>query len=163
MNELERTLTGDSAAAPPAEVLKGIGDELVHREIAGAPRTIYAELWHITYWLEMTLDWVDGRETAYPEDPTLASFPSKADVERESWAEVVRRFFAGIEKAAAITRDAARMEVVVRCTSPAGAPVRTMTVREQLESLTAHDAYHFGRIVLMRQMLGAWPPVEVQA
>jgi uncharacterized damage-inducible protein DinB len=158
MNELESTLTGDSAAAPPARILNGVGDELAHREIAGVPRTIYGELWHIAYWLEMTLDWVDGRETAYPEDPTLASFPSRADVERESWEQLCRRFFAGIEKAAALTGDAARMEVVVRCPSPAGAPVRTMTVREQLESLTAHDAYHFGRIVLMRQIVGAWPP-----
>ena len=158
MNELERTLTGDSAAAPPNEVLKGISDELAHREVAGVPRTIYAELWHITYWLEMTLDWVNGRETAYPADPALTSFPAKSDVKREGWNELRERFFAGIEKAAAITRDAAKMEVVVRCPSPAGAPVRVMTVREQLESLTAHDAYHFGRIVLTRQILGSWPP-----
>jgi hypothetical protein len=31
---------------------------------------------------------------------------------------------------------------------------RMMTVREQLESLGAHNAYHFGRIVLLRQLLG---------
>jgi hypothetical protein len=31
-------------------------------------------------------------------------------------------------------------------------------VREQLESFAAHNAYHFGRIVLLRQMLGSWPP-----
>ena len=49
---------------------------------------------------------------------------------------------------------------VVRCPSPPGAPVRTMTVREQLESLAAHNAYHFGRIVLMRQIAGAWPPAS---
>ena len=158
MNELERTLTGDSAAAPPHEILKGISDALAHREIGGSPRAIYAELWHITYWLEMTLDWVNGRETPYPENPTRTSFPAKADVESESWEKLCGRFFNGIEKAAAITRDAAKMEAVVRCPSPAGAPVRVMTVREQLESLTAHDAYHFGRIVLMRQILGSWPP-----
>jgi hypothetical protein len=33
-----------------------------------------------------------------------------------------------------------------------------MTVREQLESLGAHNAYHFGRIVLLRQLMGLWPP-----
>jgi len=35
-----------------------------------------------------------------------------------------------------------------------------MTVREQLESLVAHNAYHFGRIVLLRQLLRSWPPVS---
>jgi hypothetical protein len=33
-----------------------------------------------------------------------------------------------------------------------------MTVLEQLENLAAHNAYHLGRIVLLRQLLGAWPP-----
>ena len=33
-----------------------------------------------------------------------------------------------------------------------------MTVGEQLVSLAAHDSYHFGRIVVLRQMLGVWPP-----
>jgi len=35
-----------------------------------------------------------------------------------------------------------------------------MTIREQLESLAAHNAYHFGRIVLLRQLAGAWPPAS---
>jgi len=33
-----------------------------------------------------------------------------------------------------------------------------MTVEEQLISLAAHNAYHLGRIVLLRQLAGAWPP-----
>ena len=32
------------------------------------------------------------------------------------------------------------------------------TVREQLESVAGHNAYHFGRMVLLRQLLGFWPP-----
>jgi hypothetical protein len=33
-----------------------------------------------------------------------------------------------------------------------------MTVREQLENLAAHNAYHLGRVVLLRQLHNAWPP-----
>lgn len=33
---------------------------------------------------------------------------------------------------------------------------RTMLVREQLEFIAAHNAYHLGRIVLLRQLFGAW-------
>jgi hypothetical protein len=33
-----------------------------------------------------------------------------------------------------------------------------MTVREQLESFAAHNAYHLGRVVLLRQLMGSWPP-----
>jgi hypothetical protein len=33
-----------------------------------------------------------------------------------------------------------------------------MRGREMLLRGAAHDSYHFGRIVLLRQMCGAWPP-----
>ncbi len=81
-------------------------------------------------------------------------------IDAENWNLLRSRFFAGLVQAASATRDVEKLEQVIRCPSPPGAPVRTMTVREQLESLTAHNAYHFGRIVLMRQICGAWPPAS---
>ncbi len=35
-----------------------------------------------------------------------------------------------------------------------------MSELEQLENLAAHNAYHFGRIVLLRRLLGIWPPAS---
>jgi len=70
-----------------------------------------------------------------------------------------RRFLTGADEAAAIAdRDAEQVQAVVRCPSPPSKPARRMTVREQLESLAAHNAYHLGRVVLLRQILGNWPP-----
>jgi hypothetical protein len=80
------------------------------------------------------------------------------DAEREYWGQLCERFLAGARRAADAAKDVARLNVEVRCTSRPGEPVRVMTVREQLESLAAHNGYHFGRIVLLRQLLGAWPP-----
>jgi uncharacterized damage-inducible protein DinB len=157
MNELENALVGDSYAAPPAHILEGLGDDLVHRAATGAPHTIYQELWHFAYWQQITLDWIDGIETPYPEQPSCG-FPTQAEVDDESWAQLCRRFFDGSRKAAALTHVAEKLEQVIRCPSRPGAPVRTMSVREQLESLAAHNAYHFGRIVLLRQLNKAWPP-----
>jgi len=159
MDELERVLIGNSAAAPAAHIVEGISDDLAHRQIAGAPRTIYEELWHVAYWLQVTLEWIDGNETPYPEHAS-EGFPSAADIEKESWPDLCQRFLKGLGLAGATIRDPAKLARVVRCPSPPGAPVRTMTVREQLESLAAHNAYHFGRIVLMRQTCGAWPPAS---
>jgi uncharacterized damage-inducible protein DinB len=157
MNELESALVGESAHVAPERILEGLDDEVVHREIAGAPHTIYQELWHICFWLRMTLDWVNGVETQYPLRPADA-FPGRVETEREGWEALCARFFEGIREAGEIVLDSARLNVPVRCPSRPGAPVRTMTVREQLESLAAHDSYHFGRIVLLRQMCGVWPP-----
>jgi uncharacterized damage-inducible protein DinB len=159
MNELERSLVSNSAAAPPAHILGDLPVGLAHREVAGAPRTIYEELWHIAFWQQMTLDWIDGVESPYPEH-AAEGFPTAQAITRESWDALRDRFFDGVMKAAAATRDATKLEQVIQCPSPPGSPVRTMTVREQLESLTAHNAYHFGRIVLLRQICGAWPPAS---
>jgi uncharacterized damage-inducible protein DinB len=157
MNELEQVLMGDSAHTPPALILEGLGSEAAHRNFAGAPRTIYEELWHIAFWQQITLDWVRGIETPYPVHAS-DGFPTADDAAREDWDQLRQRFFTTNKEAAAAALDTGRLDVEVRCPSRPGMPLRTMTVREQLESLGAHNAYHFGRIVLLRQLQGLWPP-----
>jgi uncharacterized damage-inducible protein DinB len=159
LNELERALTGDSAHTPPSHILEGISDDLAHKEIPGATRTIYCELWHISFWQQITLDWIHGTETPCPEHASLG-FPSPQEIAREPWLELCARFFIGNHRAGAAAADTSRLDQPISCPSPAGQPPRTMTVREQLESLAAHNAYHFGRIVLLRQLNGSWPPAS---
>ncbi len=157
MNELELTLVGDSYAAPPAHILEGLSQELAHRVPPGAPHSIYEELWHIAFWQQLTLDWISGVEKPYPASPA-DGFPIALDAEHEYWDELCERFLSSAREAAGITRDFNRLDQPVRCPSRPGQPLRVMTVREQLESLGAHNAYHLGRIVLLRQLLGEWPP-----
>ena len=157
MNELERALIGDSAAAPAAHILEGLEDGLVHHGVENAPHTIYEELWHLAFWQQVTLDWISGVETPYPAKPSNG-FPVKPYTER--WEQLRERFLQGTEEAATAARDTRRLDVAVRCPSRPGAPIRTMTVREQLESLAAHNSYHLGRIVLLRQLNRAWPPAS---
>jgi uncharacterized damage-inducible protein DinB len=157
MNELEQVLIGDSAHTQPATILEGLPSDAAHRHVAGAPHTIYQELWHIAFWQQVTLDWVRGIETPFPVHAS-AGFPTAEDLERESWDQLRQRFLSTSKEAAAAARDAGRLETEIRCPSRPGAPVRVMTVREQFESLGAHNAYHFGRIVLLRQLQGLWPP-----
>jgi len=157
MSELFEVLTGDSAHTAPAILLEGLGSEAAHQAVAGSPRTIYEELWHIAFWQQVTLDWVREIETPYPIH-AADGFPTEAEAAGESWHELRKRFFAGNREAGAVAMDSEHLYVEVVCPSRPGMPVRVMTVREQLESLGAHNAYHFGRIVLLRQMQGLWPP-----
>jgi len=157
MTELEQVLIGDSAAAPPSRILESLPPELANRKPVGAPHSIYEELWHIVFWQQMTLDWITGVETPYPASP-LDGFPTVLDAERETWNQLRVRFFEGAQQAAAAAANTAQLDTPVRCPSRPAEPVRIMTVREQLESLGAHNHYHFGRIVLLRQIQGSWPP-----
>jgi uncharacterized damage-inducible protein DinB len=157
MNELAQALMGDSAAAPPSHILEGITEKLAHHAVLLAPHTIYEELWHVTFWQQVTLDWVNGIETPFPVHAS-AGFPGKED--RDPWDHLCRRFFEGLEQAATVAGDEKRLANQIRCPSRPGNPARLMTVREQLESLAAHNAYHFGRVVLLRQLCRAWPPAS---
>jgi uncharacterized damage-inducible protein DinB len=161
MDELAQALIAESYAAPPAHILEGLTDDLAHRELTNAPHTIYAELWHLAFWQQITLDWIAGKETPYPAKPT-DGFPSKPHTEpwQESWDQLRQRFLQAAEQAATAAQDSARLDHLVRCPSRPGAPTRTMSVRDQLISLATHNAYHLGRIVLLRQLLQAWPPAS---
>jgi len=157
MTELEQILIGDSAHTSPAIILEALSSESAHRAIPGAPHTIYEELWHIAFWQQITLDWVAGVETPFPKHAS-DGFPSESQAAKEDWNQLRQRFFHGNREATAAAADAERLDRPILCPSRPGAPDRVMTVREQLESLGAHNAYHFGRIVLLRQLQGAWPP-----
>jgi uncharacterized damage-inducible protein DinB len=157
VTELEEVLIAESYAAAPAVILESLNDDVAHRLPPGAPHSIYEEVWHMAFWQQITLDWIDGIETPYPANPR-DGFPTVLDAEREAWIELRIRFLRGAEQAAAAARAPARLETPVRCPSRPGQPVRVMSVRDQLESLGAHNAYHLGRIVLLRQLAGVWPP-----
>jgi uncharacterized damage-inducible protein DinB len=157
MNELAEALTGESAHAAPSHILQALPDECVHRAVPGATHTIYQELWHLAFWQQMTLDWISDVETPYPAKPT-DPFPSEAQAAAEPWPELCKRFLEGAKRAAEAASDTGRLDVMVRCPSRPGHAVRLMSVRDQLISLAAHNAYHFGRVVVLRQILGTWPP-----
>jgi uncharacterized damage-inducible protein DinB len=155
MNELARTLIGNSAFAPPKNILQAMPEPLAHQKPSYAPHSIYDEVWHMAYWQDISLDWVQGKPTPVPEH-AAGGFPSNTS---ESWDDLSDRFLAGTQNAAAIANDTERLDIEVSCPT-IGALDRTMTVREQLESLAAHNAYHLGRVVLLRQLLNNWPPPD---
>jgi uncharacterized damage-inducible protein DinB len=161
MNELARALIGSSAAAPPKNILQAIPEVAAHQKpvatAGSAPHSIYDEVWHMAYWQGISLDWIQGKPTIAAKQAS-DGFPIHRN---ESWDDLRTRFLAGTQNAAAIANDTERLEVVVQCPSPSAhdRPV-DMTVREQLESLAAHNAYHLGRIVLLRQLLNNWPPPD---
>ena len=156
MTELAHALIGTSAFAAPAGILEDIPESQAHvRPMAAGsvPHSIYAEVWHMAYWQDISLDWVQGKPTPVPEH-AAGGFPSNTE---EPWHSVRARFLAGTQTAAALADDPARQNVSVACPTFGNAN-RTMTVREQLISLAAHNAYHLGRIVLLRQLQNNWPP-----
>jgi uncharacterized damage-inducible protein DinB len=159
MNELARALISTSAFAPPKNILQALSEAVAREKpasaLGAATHSIYEEVWHMAYWQEISLDWIEGKPTAVPIHAS-EGFPSDTS---EPWDSVRDRFLAGTQNAAAIANDIDRLGVIVECPN-FDAPDRTMTIHDQLVSLAAHNAYHLGRIVLLRQLLGTWPPPD---
>ena len=156
MNELQKILIADGVGAPPSHVLEAMDDELVHRSVLGAPHSIYEGVWHLAFWLELSLDWIAGRLTPYPEHAS-EGFPS---TRTEPWERLRERFLHGLETAAALAGNPAKLSLPIVCPSRAPNEWRSMPALEQIEGIATHNAYHLGRIVLLRQLLGSWPPLS---
>src|SRR5271170_2339461 len=82
VNELERTLIANGVGAPPAHVLEAIDEKIAHRRYAGAPHSIYEEVWHLAFWQQLSLDWIAGKATPYPAHAS-DGFPTSFD---EAWS-----------------------------------------------------------------------------
>jgi len=157
MTELAQAIIGDSAAAPAAHILEGLTEDLVHRAIPNLPHTIYQEVWHLAFWQQVTLDWVAGIETPFPAKPS-DGFPPPNNP--EPWSQLRQRFLDTGQQAATVAGDTAKLDNLIRCPSRPGNPVRIMSIRDQLISLAAHNSYHLGRVVVLRQLHQAWPPAS---
>ena len=153
-DELAEALIGTSAHTAPAALLSGLPGELARRRVPGAPHTVHEEIWHIAFWTEVSLDWIAGHPTPFPAD---AGAPFAADT-GESVDALRERLMLGLGRAAALAGDALLLGREGVCPSRPGEAARRMTAGEQMISMAAHNSYHFGRIVLLRQLLGAWPP-----
>ena len=77
--------------------------------------------------------------------------PVEAPEHEDQWHELVRVFLVGARAAAALGQEPARLAVEI-------APGVSMA--DELNSVAVHNAYHFGKIVALRQRIGAWPPEE---
>ena len=138
MNNLEHLfLVGEFP--PRAHLLSGLTLEQVTLCPDGASHSIYEELWHLVLYQQSIL--VPG------EQPAGDFYPSSPPEHEHQWHDLVRVFLEGARAAAALGPDRLAVEV------EPGA-----TLADELNSVAVHSAYHFGKIVALRQRIGAWPP-----
>ena len=136
-------LTGEFRAR--ADLLSGLTLEQVTLRPAGASHSIYEELWHAATIQRCVVE----RDKAL--DALLrggANYPSAApDHERQSH-DLVQQFLEGAQAAVAWAQAPDRLAVEAE---------PGVTMADELHSVAVHNAYHLGKIVALRQRIGAWP------
>ena len=147
MTPLQQVLVAKAAFAEPASILRGIPLELATVRPHGLPHSLYEELWHIDYWLQFSWALVRGEHPAMPAHSSGA-WPTDKDLLYEvSWQTLLDRVHEGLSALAALAQDEVELARAFR-------PDRT--VEGELTVVAAHNAYHFGRMVMLRQLLGIW-------
>lgn len=123
-----------------SRLLSGLTLEQVTRRPDGASHSIYEELWHVVAYQQSIV---------VPEEPLREVYPSAAPEHEDQWQDLVRLFLEGARAAVAFGRTPDRL---------AGKLASGEILGDELQSVAVHNAYHLGKIVALRQQIGAWPP-----
>jgi uncharacterized damage-inducible protein DinB len=111
----------------------------------GASHSIYEELWHVVAYQQTIV--ASG-------DPAGDRYPRTKPGDERQWHELVQTFLEGARAAVALGRAPERLAAEVE---------PGVTLADELNSVAIHNAYHLGKIVALRQRIGAWPPAGAPA
>ncbi len=140
-------LEGRSAHVAIPAVLDGLDWQLAGRIVPDAPYTIFQELNHMIYWLEYFLQWASGPKPVLPDGAKVGWPGPAAPASARDWDDAKGRFLEGFQA----MQDRAREGELL-------APVEKGVLLLVVQAAALHNSYHAGQIVLLRRMLGAWPP-----
>jgi uncharacterized damage-inducible protein DinB len=120
------------------------------------PHSIAEELWHIVFWQDLLLRWARLEQLPYPQRAHLG-WRSLDGPDETEWRNLVARFETGLAEATRLagTEGLAERPSTMPGPEPDGDP---STLLDVLTNIAVHNAYHLGRIVVLRQILGIWPP-----
>ena len=131
-------LTGEFP--PRAKLLSGLTLEQVTLRPEGASHSIYEELWHAAGY---------QRSIVKSEPDTGEHYPSAVPEHEQQWHDLVQQFLEGAQAAVALAQAPDRLAMEIE---------PGVTMADELHSVAVHNAYHLGKIVALRQRIGAWPP-----
>ena len=152
---LEKTaaqaLSGEGAHVVGEDVLEGLDWEVAGTRPEGAPYSIFQLLNHIIYWQAWAVMWLDGEDPPLPEH-AAGSWPGDTSpTGLEDWEQATARFGTLRDE---LRRRVGEMDLVSLRVSVGS----EKSVLGMLQTIGSHDSYHLGQVVLLRRMLGAWPP-----
>lgn len=132
---------------PFSRALDGLSPEDALKRPAGAPYSVAEVVAHLVFWLERSLRFVDGERPSKVEH-AADGWPA---VTADDWSSLVERLLGALERVKTISHDDDELRRPVM-------PGRDRTVGQTLVSHYLHDVHHLGQIILLRRMVGAWPP-----
>jgi uncharacterized damage-inducible protein DinB len=144
---MSNALSGKGAHVATPNIFAGVDWKTAGKSPAGVPHSIFQLLWHLSYWQDWAVEWLGGGNPAIPKH-AAASWPAKpAPANAREWQRAVRGFRRELDR---LARESRRANLL----STRGRHSRL----GMLHAIASHNSYHAGQVVVLRQMLGKWPP-----
>jgi hypothetical protein len=154
MNPLRELLRGKNAHIDPMEVVEDLPWELAGRRVTHLPHTIWQQVGHENFWMDFELKCIEGPELPIPEHAAMSWPAADGPSDDIAWQHEL----------AFLRTNLAQLEALAEAKASTLARVvhakNGHTVESMLLLLAAHNSYHTGQIVQLRQLLGAWPPAR---
>lgn len=142
-----RALSGKGAHVATKDVFSGVAWQAAGSKPRGVSHSLYQLLKHMSYWQDWVVAWLEGRSPAAPLHAS-GSWPAEAAPSgRPEWDAAVRQFRRGLGQLERACRGA-------DLSSRRGRKSRL----EMIHAIAAHGSYHAGQVVILRHLLGKWPP-----
>ncbi|MEM6431374.1 MAG: DinB family protein [Deinococcota bacterium] len=138
-------ITGEYAS--PEKILSGLTLEQVTYVPSDMSHSIYEELWHLVAWQHIV---VFRDESPYKVWEGGDLYPTQQATSEKDWHDLVDRFNGGLREVFVWTSSDENLNLEIDS---------GITMADELVSLAVHNAYHLGKIVAIRQLLGVWPSV----
>lgn len=113
----------------------------------GLPHSVAGLLAHINWWLSWMLEVIEtGQAAPYPEHASV-TWPA---VTAADWERLKTEFYVLLAR---VDTHTSRPDLQ----NPVN---HDETLGELLADFALHTAHHFGQIITVRQLIGAWPPAS---
>ena len=140
-----------AAHLPVKDILSDIKAENRHKRFAASVHTIWEELEHlriaqediIRYTLDPSWQSPDWPQGYWPADTT--------ELAESKWQKSLKSFFTNLDEVCAIIENSS---IDLTDTIPHG---QWRTYLREILLIIDHNAYHLGKIVQLRKLLGDWP------
>jgi hypothetical protein len=153
---LRELLYGKGSHANPIACLEDVPVSLVGKKIEGHPHSIWEIVEHMNCWMDYEVHRIGGESPVYPEH-AIQSWPaSEGPASETEWNETLTCFTSLLGQLEVLSNS--NLEIMRRQVAASGPSASPSTVEEVLWQMVAHNSYHIGQVVLIRQCLGAWPP-----
>ncbi|MGB9106284.1 MAG: DinB family protein [Terriglobales bacterium] len=144
---IRNALSGKGAHVETASAFAGLDWRLAAARPEKASHSVFQLLRHMIYWQDWVVEWLDGQSPATPRHAS-GSWPTETGpANARDWDRAVRHFRAGLRE---LNRRMGKPSLLEKPGSK--------TRLEMLHAIASHNSYHVGQAVILRRMLGAWPP-----